>query len=158
MNQHEQSGSTQQTARQTPSPPVMVDVFAKQENGKIRFTHDWRFEGGPSKGNAPIEVPEGSRDTEIRFFLRDADLGLQFLGTPEEAMWVEKVPDPDPGNKCPPGPGDGGQIDFRQSQSQPKLLKVLDVNSEQCDLRYGLRFQGPNGIEIYDPIIKNGGG
>lgn len=141
---------------------VIVDVRAWLEGGVVRFKHDWGFENGPSQGKGRIDVPEKAKDTPIRFnFTDDTGLGLQFYRVPTSAMWVTKSA------TCPTGPGDGGQFDLANADSDSDTLKVVDANTgDECIFKYSLRFDGRPSSDgqkqyppyEYDPELRNGGG
>lgn len=134
--------------------PVEIDVFAHPPGSPAPFTIDWRFVGGPSRGNTPIDLPRNSGSHDMTFTLRDSSgKGLRFKSTPEEAMWVR------PGQQCPTGKGNGANQITHGSVSQPDrlVLRVNDDNSgNRRNLQYALRFD-PEGND-FDPEIRNGGG
>lgn len=137
-----------------PGIPVEIDVFAHPAGAPEPYTIDWRFVGGPSQGNTPIDFPRNSGSHDMTFTLHDSSgKGLRFKGTPEEAMWVR------PGQNCPTGKGNGAnQVTFGSvSQPDRMVLKVNDDNSgNRRNLHYMLRFD-PEGND-FDPEIRNGGG
>lgn len=134
--------------------PVLVDVFAHPPGSSDPYTIDWRFQGGPSQGNTPIDLPRGSGSHDMIFTLHDdSGKGLKFKSAAEEAMWISS------GNGCPTGKGSGAnQIQFGSvSQPDRMVLRVNDKNSgNRRNLHYMLRFDpDPN---VFDPEIRNGGG
>ena len=135
--------------------PVFVDVYAHlDKDGKVKFCHDWRLqENGPSEGNGPIEVPHGTPRSPIHFQLHDdTGLKLKFFDKSEDSIWASV-------DKCPDAKGGGGQIDYNDSVSGGPNLRVLNSNSEKCELHYALRFKDKNNnLQLYDPVIRNGGG
>jgi hypothetical protein len=142
--------------------PIKVTVIADidPKTQKVRWNHEWEFEGKPGKYKGKIDVAEGDWMVPIAFHLRDATgLRLKFYADPAQAMYVGPAP------ACPPPQGNGGQIIFPPSAA-PHLLRVRDENSgDPIDLKYALRFDGdpnPAGGEaapyVYDPDLKNGGG
>lgn len=145
-----------QTSQSPPlaGTPVIVDVFAEEVGGTVKFRHDWRFDGGPSKGGGAIELPRGTKRTPLHFQLRDqTNRGLRFVDNSDDAIWATI-------DQCPQGKDNGGQIEFPHPKSQPFLLRVADANRDPpCELHYRLWFVDQNGNpESYDPVIRNGGG
>ena len=134
--------------------PVMVDVFAiSSAAGKVEFSHEWRFDNGPSQGNGTIEVPKakpGDPATPIHFHLHDRT-GQSLRFDEEDAIWVKRSQCPAESSEDPEIPRDGIDV-------HPKLLKIIDRNSEECELHYNLRFKDRDGhLAEYDPSIRNGG-
>lgn len=133
--------------------PVIVDVFADLDAmGRVRFDHDWRFEGEPGQGNGPIEIPKASANdpgTAIHFHLRD-DSGRKLRFDDDDPIWVNR-------SECPDEASEDSEIPSDSIEASPKLLKVLDLNKEECELHYNLRFNSDQGPEQYDPSIRNGG-
>jgi hypothetical protein len=153
------SQSASETAR--PGTPAIVDVFAKTNpDGTVKFTHEWRWgEKGPSQGNGKIIVParrSSDPETPMHFHLRDntdPKRGLEFHNYRGAAMWVRR-------DCCPPALPrcDDPQIPPSEMTAERHLLKVTNINSEECTLHYRLWFQGDDGkLESYDPEIINGG-
>jgi hypothetical protein len=140
--------------------PVIVDVFARNgPNGRVAFSHDWRWENGPSEGNGTIKIPKrlpSEPGTMLHFNLRDETdpkRHLEFAKKDGAAMWVLR-------NACPPEDKrcDDAEIPPDRMVTQPKLLKAFDENSEECDLHYRLWVRDKDGNwDAYDPDIKNGG-
>jgi hypothetical protein len=139
---------------------VIVDVFARAErDGRVTFSHEWRWGSGPSEGTGTIKIPKrlpSEPGTMLHFHLRDETSPkrhLEFAEKEGAAMWVLR-------NACPPEwkRSDDPQIPPDRMVTGPKLLKVFDENSEECDLHYRLWFQDKDGNwDAYDPDIKNGG-
>jgi hypothetical protein len=131
-----------------------VDVRARIVRGDVEFSHDWRFENGPSKGGGKIEVPaktDGDPGTPIHFHLDDdTGLHLKFVPDNKDVMWVDR-------NGCPESQTWDQEIPIGQIDPSPMLLKVYDKNQEECELHYRLRFQPDPEKYSYDPEIKNGG-
>jgi hypothetical protein len=138
--------------------PVFVDVTAQDSGDGVLFSHEWRWgEGGPSQGNGAIAVPKrlaSDPGTQMHFALNDkSSRNLRFSEQQGSAMWVQRDSCPPQDVRC-----DDPEIPADQMSVAPKLLKVFNVNSEQCDLHYCLWFQDKNGIShAYDPEIQNGG-
>ena len=135
--------------------PAVVDVHAETSDGGISFWHEWRWESGPSEGNGTIKIPPRSANdpgTPIHFHLNDkTGQGLYFTDDDLGAIWVKR-------DDCPTSQCSDSQIPVAMIEQKPQLLKVFNVNSEQCTLHYRLRFKDKNGDpESYDPDIKNGG-
>lgn len=143
-----------------PGTPVFVDVFATDQGGKTGWSHEWRWgENGPSQGNGTIEIPQRSPSqpgTAMHFQLHDQTnprRGYQFDENQGATMWVKR-------DTCPPGDErcDDGQIPPDQMHTTPQVLKVFNVNSENCNLHYRLWFKDKDGnSDSYDPDITNGG-
>jgi hypothetical protein len=90
-------------------------------------------------------------DAEIIFDLDDSShLHLRFRQDKSDAIWIaaDKV--------CPPpAPGDGnGEFDIVDRQN--KKVTIIDRNQTEGDFSYALRFDSDAGLQVYDPIIKNG--
>jgi hypothetical protein len=152
--QAEVSGLEQST--HAPGTPALVDVHAEDDGaGGVSFSHEWRWQGGPSQGKGTIEVPkraESDPGTPIHFHLHD-DTGrcLRFTDDIQGAIWIDR-------SGCPNGQCGDPEIPGKKIQRTPNLLKVFNENSEECRLHYRLRFTDQQGkSESYDPDIKNGG-
>ena len=135
--------------------PAIVDVHAESDGAGVRFWHEWRWQNGPSQGKGTIKVPPRSASepgTPIHFHLHDdTGRGLRFTEDAVGAIWVKR-------SECPESQCSDNQIPEDQIQQAQKLLKVFNVNSEECTLHYRLRFIDEAGQpESYDPDIKNGG-
>lgn len=133
--------------------PVEVDVYANPPGSLQPYELDWRFQGGPSQGNTPIDLPKGSGSHDLIFTLHDnSGKGLKFKPVASDAMWVRN------GNACPTAPGNGnGQIVHGSVTNGGTTLTVNDDNAgNPARLHYTLRFDpDPNS---WDPEIRNGGG
>jgi len=140
--------------------PCVVDVFAHtQPDGSIGFSHQWRWENGPSEGKGSIVIPKRlptDPGTPLHFHLRDETnpkRNLEFADKQGAAMWVLRDACPPEGQRC-----DDPEIPPDQMNTSPKLLKAFNENSEECNLHYRLWFVDKDGKwEAYDPDIKNGG-
>jgi hypothetical protein len=134
---------------------VNVNVYAKLDpaDGSLRFTHDWAFEGDPKKNPGDIHIPARKHDaggTPIHFHLHD-DTGLELTFNRRYPIWVAR-------DRCPKEPSSDAQIPKSGIDANLKLLKILNLNSEKCDLGYNLRFLDKHGNKKgYDPMIRNGG-
>jgi hypothetical protein len=137
--------------------PAIVDVFARTgPGGTVAFSHEWRWNNGTPGGNGEIGVPRRKKDedgTPIHFHLRDQTQPKRGLDFADDPIWVSR-------DCCPPEgqPSGDPEIPADKIERRPNLLKVLDLNSEQCTLHYRLRFSDRQGRpEAYDPAIRNGG-
>lgn len=136
--------------------PAIVDVFADPlAGGGVHFRHEWRWHSGHAGGKGRIDIPKRAAvdpATPIHFNLRDkTGRGLKFSDDGLGAIWVDRT-------GCPQSQSDDPEIPPAQIKSTPKLLKLLNENSEECTLHYRLRFTDRAGKpESYDPDIKNGG-
>lgn len=150
MMQGEQGQESQSQQIETaPGTPIIVDVFARPGRDDVEFTHEWRFENGPSKGGGAIEVPEKNGATPMHFHLRDETrLQLRFVEPANEAMWVNR-------DQCPRTVSSDKEIRYGMPPA-PKLLKIDNLNSEECTLHFALQFESNEGRKSYDPEIKNG--
>lgn len=149
-----QESQPNQASARPPGTPVMADVFARPRGGGgIAFSLEWRFEGDGGKHNGPIDLPAkkaADPGTPIHFQLRDeTDRKLRF--DPADPIWVSRI-------QCPYSPSSDPEIPTDQVKGNPNLLKVLDINKDQCELHYTLLFRDGDGkLEPYDPMIRNGG-
>jgi len=150
-----------QTAGPAAGTPAIVDVIARTKpTGEVEFSHQWRWnDGTPGGGNGRIDVPRRKVDepgTPIHFHLKDQtypNRGLDFADDDLGPIWVLKDRCPPDGKRC-----DDPEIPADQIERTPNLLKVLDLNNEECTLHYRLRFKDKVGRpEAYDPAIRNGG-
>ena len=137
--------------------PAIVDVFARTcPGGTVEFSHEWRWNNGNPGGNGEIEVPPRKKNedgTPIHFHLRDQTQPPRGLDFADDPIWVLR-------DSCPPDgqPSCDPEIPADKIERRPNLLKVLDLNSEECTLHYRLRFTDRQGRpEAYDPAIRNGG-
>ena len=145
-----------QPGQQVGPPPgtrVFVDVYADTApNGSVVWSHKWRFADQPENGGE-IVVPakdKGQPGTPIQFKLHDRTqpkVGLTFVPS-DEAIWVDRV-------DCPNASIHDAEI--ANIEPSETVLKLLDLNNDECTLHYNLRFN-PDPIRYcYDPTIKNGG-
>jgi hypothetical protein len=145
------------SAKPPPGTRVIVDVFARNENGPVEFTHAWRWEDGTPGDEGTIVVPrkkKGESATPIDFHLRDETNPLQgfvFTADVNGPMWVKR-------NTCPGQQCEDPEIPPKLMKRTDKKLSVVDLNQEDCELHYRLRFQDKDGMpDSYDPDIRNGG-
>jgi hypothetical protein len=155
--QQTDQAALQQTAGPPAGTPAIVDVFARTTaGGAVEFSHQWRWNNGTPGGNGDIDVPPREKDedgTPIHFHLRDQTQPNRGLDFADDPIWVLRDSCPPDGQPC----GDP-EIPADQIVRTPNLLKVVDLNSEECTLHYRLRFTDRNGRpEAYDPAIRNGG-
>lgn len=145
----QQSQSPSQGMRSGPGTPIIIDVHAEPGPNGPQFDHQWRFQDHPAPKKGAIEVPDTNGATPMHFHLRDnTGSNLRFVPEASEAMWVSR-------GQCPDAPSTDPQIEYRNAAA-PKLLRVDNLNSEECTLRFALRFDSDQGPQIYDPEIKNG--
>lgn len=133
--------------------PVVVDVCADLDPmGRVCFDHEWRFEGSPTKARGRIDIPKAQpKDpgTPIHFHLRDnTRRNLRF--DERDPIWVKR-------SECPEESCEDREIPRDSIDANANLLKILDLNNEECELHYNLRFNSDQGPEEYDPSIRNGG-
>lgn len=149
------------SATAPPGTPVTVDVFARSKrDGTVEFSHDWRWgEDGPSQGKGAIIIPQrrpNEPETPMHFHLRDETnprRGFVFSDKHGAAMWVKRDCCPSESPRC-----DDAQIPPAEMETGLKLLKAVNVNSEECTLHYRLWFKDrEGGWDSYDPEIINGG-
>lgn len=163
MTERAPSSSTPKSASPTPEAgtPVIVDVFAKPKpDGTVEFSHEWRWgEGGPSQGKGKIVIPQRrprDPETPMHFQLKDQTnpkRGFVFSDNQGAAMWVRR-------DCCPPDRprSDDSEIPHTEMENHRNLLKVVNINSEECTLHYRLWFRDRDGkLDSYDPEIINGG-
>lgn len=136
--------------------PAIVDVYADPApGGGVGFSHDWHWQNGPSQGSGTVEIPKKTKNdpgTPIHFNLVDrTGRGFDFSDDIFGAIWVNR-------DDCPDSQCGDDQIPQDQIQRSPNLLRVFDLNTEDCRLHYRLRFKDKAGESAsYDPDIKNGG-
>lgn len=133
---------------------VFVDVFAHPgaQSGEIRFCHEWRLQGDPHANRGDVRVPTGAGNTPIVFQLHDhttQNVNFRRNGQNDAPMWVSQV-------SCPTTACSDGQFPAQQMQSQPRVLTVMDLNTQPGTFHYALRFTSSAGDQLYDPIIING--
>jgi hypothetical protein len=151
MTDVRQQGQAEQGGPPKPGTPVIVDVFARDANGSVEFSHDWRFDGGNSKGGGRIDIPAkktGEPGTPIHFHLHDDTNMLRFVSHADDVIWVDR-------NGCPQSQAKDSEI--TNIQPSPNLLRVYDENEVKCELHYNLRFEPDPDKYYYDPEIRNGG-
>ena len=158
--QQTDQAAPRQSARPPAGTPAIVDVFARTtQSGAVEFSHQWRWNDGTPGGSGDIDIPrrnKGGPGTPIHFHLRDQTQpprGLDFTADQDGPIWVLR-------DSCPPDgqPCEDREIPTDKIERTPNLLKVFDLNSEECTLHYRLRFTDRDGRpEAYDPAIKNGG-
>ena len=152
MGDVRQQGQTQQGNSASPGTPVIVDVHARREaDGTVRFSHEWRFQGGNSQGSGDIDIPRKGKaepGTPIQFHLRDETGMLRFPSAADDAIWVDRSSCPQQAVRDP---------EITDVRTSPNLLTIHDQNKEQCELHYNLRFDPDPDRYCYDPTIKNGG-
>lgn len=147
---------TASSPKSAPGSPAVVDVYADVgSDGSLAFSHEWRWENGPSEGKGSINVPkraEHEPGTPIHFHLHDQTTShLNFSDDALGAIWVSRT-------GCPETAASDDEIPQQGIEVHPKLLKLFNANNEECVLHYCLRFTSKDGqTESYDPEIKNGG-
>jgi hypothetical protein len=160
MTEEVRASSTQgHGAGSAAGTPVIVDVYVRSAITGLQFSHEWRWDDGNPGGKDAIDIPprqKGQPGTPIHFHLHDKttpNRGLVFADDAEGPMWVQRWSCPPDGAKC-----EDPEIPGSEMQLSPNLLKVLDLNNEECSLHYRLRFKDRDGkAESYDPEIRNGG-
>ena len=136
-----------------PGTPVFVDVYADTApNGGIEWSHEWRFRNhSPKRGSIDIPKKEkGQPGTPIHFKLHDRTqpkVGLRFVHC-DDAIWVSRT-------TCPQSQASDPEI--TRIEPSETVLKVLDLNKDDCTLHYNLRFEPDPQRYCYDPEIRNGG-
>lgn len=151
--QPQQSPGEQSDSTHGAGTPVIADVFARKDGGRIKFDLRWRFENDAGEREDPIDIPPKKYTepgTMIHFHLHDrTGRGLAF--DPVHPIWVSRAECPEDWSADPEIPKDG--ID-----RHPKLLKVLDRNQDKCELHFALVFEDHQGNRVpFDPRIINGG-
>ena len=146
----QQQRQQQQSTGPGAGTPIKVDVYAEDDgNGNVSWSHEWRFENGGGGGQGTIEVPrkdKGQPGTPIQFHLRDKTrIGLSFASDP---IWVDRI-------ACPQSPASDPEI--TGINPQRNVLKLVDLNEDECVLHYSLRFDPDPDRYCYDPDIRNGG-
>jgi hypothetical protein len=158
--QQTDQAAPQQSAGPPAGTPAIVDVFARTTTGgSVEFSHEWRWNDGTPGGNGEIGVPARKQNdpgTPIHFHLRDQtqpNRGLDFTDDDLGPIWVLRDSCPPDDQRC-----EDPEIPADKIDRTPNLLKVVDLNSEECTLHYRLRFKDKDGrAEAYDPAIRNGG-
>ena len=136
-----------------PGTPVFVDVYADTApNGCIEWSHKWRYRNhSPRDGSIVIPKKEkGQPGTPIHFQLHNRTqprIGLSFVDC-DDAIWVSRT-------SCPQSRASDPEI--TRIEPSGMVLKVLDLNKEDCTLHYTLRFEPEPTRYCYDPEIRNGG-
>lgn len=156
MGDIRQAPHSAQTGNGGPPPGtrVIVDVYADGKAGAVTFRHEWRFEDNSSKGTDRIEIPakkHGQDGTPIQFILHDQTrpkVGLRFVDD-DNAIWSNR-------SVCPEH---DAQWDPEITSIRPsgQVLNVVDLNRDECILKFNLRFNADQGEYNYDPEIRNGG-
>lgn len=136
-------------------PSTNVEVIVRAERGGLPGTVRWgptsiRFDPpghGHAQGN-DIHIKERG-EAEIVFHLQDSSgLQLQYREDESDAIWITS------GTSCPNGPGNA-QGEFDIIHRQTHRLTIIDVNQNNGDYCYALRFDSSAGVQVFDPIIKN---
>ncbi len=137
-----------------PGTLVYVDVYADTApGGGVEWSHKWNFRNY-SKKTGSIVIPKkdrGQDGTPIRFKLHDRTeprVGLRFVDG-EDAIWVSRTTCPRSERASDP--------EITSIDPSETVLKVLDLNEEECTLHYNLRFEPDPSRYCYDPEIHNGG-
>jgi len=134
-----------------PQTRVNVNVRAERApDGSIEWNPTISFHP-PGNGNANGDkihlTAQGG--AEILFDLDDrSGMHLRFRSDPNDAIWIVG------GVNCPGGQGTGdGQ--FSIDRVQNTRLTITDFHTDQNEYCYALRFDSDNGVQQWDPIIKN---
>ena len=156
MGDSRQAAAQGAQMRQAPPPgtPVFVDVYAKTSpSGGVEWSHEWHFQNQRPKGGA-IDIPQkdkGQPGTPIKFKLHDRTeprLGLRFVDG-DDAIWVDRTTCPESGPARDP--------EIVLIEPSETILRVVDMNQDDCTLHYNLRFEPDPCRYYYDPEIRNGG-
>lgn len=144
-----------------------VTVTARKDGDRISFTPDsqvWSEAGGHFAFNKDDHHMRRHDYHLVEFEIDDqTGEGLRFPRSPEEAMYVAKVDDPQHPT-CPDGssPSDYSVIDPLCVCDKGERLIVRNENPREEDWSFTLNFEKSSaaGAErvSWDPIIKNGGG
>ena len=129
----------------------------------VEFECTWQDQSGvPQTG--PIEFPFGASQNKVSFRLDDqTGLDLEFLDRPHEAAWFNVDSCPSHGNGTDLGQITDKAVEKDHGSSKRKKLKLTNLNTEECNLHYALRFTGNeagNSAPPYvcDPELRNRGG
>jgi hypothetical protein len=147
---------------------VEVTVLATlHDDHGVEFHCTWPDDSGVVH-SGPITFPVGASKNKVKFRLDDkTGLDLQFLDQPNDAIWVDA-------NGCPRDANgtDLGQITDKEVAKDPvsskrKKLTLTNLNTEECNLHYALRFTGKSArsggtaeqpLYVCDPELRNRGG
>ncbi|WP_205480009.1 hypothetical protein [Sphingomonas arenae] len=134
---------------------VKVKILARLVAGILTWSYTAGFippangfnQGNGHEGRIHIIAPG---EAEIVFDLDDrTGWRLRFIPNESEAIWISR------GSVCPIGPGDGdGQFIINRPQNM--RLTITNLNTVQGEYCYALRFDSDQGVQTFDPIIKNG--
>jgi hypothetical protein len=161
MTEQQTAPNPQERAADPPAgTPVIVNVVARTKpDGRVEFSHTWKWNDGTPGGNGTIRIPqrdENAPGTAMQFHLIDETRppkNLDFTDDSEGAMWVKRDSCPPEHERC-----EDPQIPASEMRRTPNLLQAFNKNSEQCTLHYRLRFKDRAGnAHSYDPDITNGG-
>lgn len=137
-----------------PGTRVIVDVHADGQPSAVSFSHEWRFEDSSTKRRGRIEIPakkHGQEGTPIQFILHNGTqprVELRFVDN-DNAIWSSRT-------SCPEHDAhwDPELVDISPSG---QVLNVMDLNRDECILKFNLRFVPDPRRYYYDPEIRNGG-
>lgn len=152
------------------SKSVNVDVTVLatlHDDDGVQFHCSWRDDSG-AWHSGPISFPFGYSKNKVKFRLDDrTGLDLEFLDQTHEAIWFDS-------DGCPRDRdgSDLGQIADRAVEKDPvsskrRKLSLTNLNTEECNLHYALRFTGKDvsvgGGDysppyVCDPELRNRGG
>ena len=136
------------------NPNTTVRVNLRADPGPAPGTVAWNstvsfHPPGPGHGNGNRFEITAPGEAEILFDLDDrSGLQLRFRPSANEAFWIQQ------GTSCPNGPGDGGG-QFAVDRVQNTRLTVTDFHTDSDEYCYALRFDSNQGLQVFDPIIKN---
>jgi len=137
-----------------PGTPVFVDIYADSgPGGGVSWSHEWRFEN-QSKKTGTIDIPSkdrGQPGTPIQFQVHDRTqprAGLRFVKG-DDAIWVDRSTCPESNAASDP--------EITGISPAGTVLRVMDLNNDDCSLHYNLRFEPDPKRYYYDPEIRNGG-
>ncbi|HEY8435197.1 MAG TPA: hypothetical protein VIK68_11405 [Sphingomicrobium sp.] len=144
-----------------------VTVTARKDGDGFSFSPDSQVWSGASGHFAFNKDDHHMRKHDYHLVEFDIDdqtgEGLKFPRSPEDAMWVAKVHDPQHPT-CPDGssPSDYSVIDPMCVCDDGERLIVRNENPREEDWSFTLNFEktsaGGGERVSWDPIIKNGGG
>ena len=129
----------------------------------VEFECSWRDQSGISQ-TGPIEFPAGASKNKLSFQLDDrTGLELEFLDQPHEAVWFNVDSCPADGNGADKGQITDKSVEKDSGSGKRKKLKLTNLNTEECNLHYALRFTGKetSGAAppyVCDPELRNRGG
>lgn len=148
------SQSEQALGGPPPGTPVFVEIYADSSpGGGVAWSHKWRFQNYSEK-TGTIDIPKkdrGQPGTPIQFKVNDRTeprIGLRFVDG-DDAIWVDRTtcPQSDPAR----------DPEITRIAPSGTVLRVLDLNDDECTLHYNLRFEPDPNRYYYDPEIRNGG-